>query len=130
MTAQAKSIIWEIFKNVAVTGALLVGSTYVLASRTDVQVQANKEEARRELAAAVSIRRAEQAVLEQRLNIYEASQKELVEAMRRLTAEVASSNKESGVSREETNRGLAVLGEQVKMLRSDFNDFRTQQRKP
>lgn len=129
MTAQAKSTLWEIVRNLAVYGIVLIGTTYVLASRTADKVQSNREEARKELADAVAIRRAEQAVLETRMHMYEANQKELMDALRRLTDAVAAGNRDSGAFREDTIRGLSVLGEQVKGLRSDFNDFRSQ-RKP
>lgn len=59
MSTQPKSMFGEIARSVLVAGILAGGSAVVLASRIEERVKANKEEARRELAASVAVRKAE-----------------------------------------------------------------------
>jgi len=59
MTAQLKNTVGEVVRSVVVAAILTAGSAVALAYRLEERVKANKEEAQRELAAAVAVRRAE-----------------------------------------------------------------------
>lgn len=115
MAPQAKNTIVEIARALIIAGVLSVCSAIVLASRLEERVQANKDAARTELAAAIAVRKAEQNVLAQDVEAQKAVLKDMTEMLKT----IANGQKV-------TQESVARLEERVSYLARGQEDIKVQ----
>lgn len=115
MAPPAKNTLLEIGRSLAITGILVVGSTVVLASRLEERVKANREAAEKDLAAAITVRRAEQAVIIQNVEAQKAVLKDMTEMLKT----IANGQKL-------TQESVARLEERVSYLAKGQEDIKVQ----
>lgn len=114
----------EILRAVAIALVLWGGGTLLLASRLDERVKANRETAETALAAAVTLRKADQALLVQKdaelersLLLMQTAQKEVIAIMQGLA-------KDNAAFREEAIRRLTSLDERIGYLAQSVNEIK------
>ena len=99
------SMLWEVGRSLLVALCMVVGSSILLASRLEERVKANREQSERDLAAAVAVRRAEQATLARD-----------VEAQRAVLADMAQMLKSIASGQKVTHDAVIRLEERVSYL--------------
>lgn len=114
MAPHLKNTVTEVVRAVVVAGILTLCSAVVLASRLEERVQANKEEARRELAAAVAVRRAEQAVIVQENEQVKIALREALGVLKDLSKDT-SANKEALARMETAIQYLAKGQDEIRV---------------
>lgn len=114
----------EIVRAVAIALVLWCGGTLLLASRLDERVKANRETAETALTAAVTLRKADQALLVQKdaelersLLLMQTAQKEVIAIMSGLAKDNAS-------FREEAIRRLTSLDARIGYLAESVNEIK------
>lgn len=113
MGTGTRSTIIEIGRSLAVAAIVAGAGTVLLASRLEERVKANQEEARRELAAAVAVRRAEQAAIVQDNEQLKAAVREMLPVLKELSKDSAAT-KEAMARLEVTVSYLARGQDEIK----------------
>ena len=124
MAPVLKNSVSEIARAVIIAGILTACSTIVLASRLDERVKANHEASERALAAAVALRRSDQALLVQKDTELERSFLLTQTAQKELIAIVQGLAKDNASFREEAIRRLTTLDERMGYLATSVNEIR------
>lgn len=115
MTAQAKNLWSGVFQSLIIAGIATVCSTILLASKLEERVAANREQAKTELDAAISIRKAEQGLISKD-----------VEAQRAILREMADMLKGIANGQKITQESVARLEERVSYLAKGQEDIKLQ----
>lgn len=124
MAQVIKNLGSEILRAVAIALVLWGGGTLLLASRLDERVKANRETAETALTAAITLRKADQALLVQKdaelersLLLMQTAQKEVIAIMSGLAKDNAS-------FREEAIRRLTSLDARIGYLAESVNEIK------
>ena len=124
MAPTLKNSVSEIARAVIIAGILTACSTIVLASRLEERVRSNRESAETALTAAITLRKADQALLVQKdaelersLLLMQTAQKEVIAIMSGLAKDNAS-------FREEAIRRLTSLDERIGYLAQSLNEIK------
>ena len=115
MTAQAKNLWSGVFQSLIIAGIATACSTILLASKLEERVAANREQAKTELDAAISIRKAEQCLISKD-----------VEAQRAILREMAEMLKGIANGQKITQESVARLEERVSYLAKGQEDIKVQ----
>ena len=115
MTAQAKNLWSGVLQAVIIAAISVACSTILLASKLEERVTANERQARVELASAVAIRKAEQAVISQDVEAQKAVLKDMTEMLKT----IANGQKV-------TQESVARLEERVSYLARGQEDIKVQ----
>ena len=114
MEPPAKSWVSEVVRSLLISGVLVVGSVVVLASKLEERVQNNRDEARRELANAIMVRRAEQAAITQDNEQLKSAIREMLPVLKELSKD-SSATKEAMARLEVTVSYLARGQDEIKL---------------
>ena len=115
MTAQAKNLLSGVFQSLIIAGIATACSTILLASKLQERVAANREQAKTELDAAISIRKAEQGLISKD-----------VEAQRAILREMAEMLKGIANGQKITQESVARLEERVSYLAKGQEEIKVQ----
>ena len=115
MTAQAKNLWSGVFQSLIIAGIATACSTILLASKLEERVAANREQAKTELDAAISIRKAEQGLISKD-----------VDAQRAILREMAEMLKGIANGQKITQESVARLEERVSYLARGQEDIKVQ----
>ena len=124
MAPTLKNSVSEIARAVIIAGILTACSTIVLASRLEERVRSNRESAETALTAAITLRKADQALLAQKdaelergFLLTQTAQKELIAIVQGLAKDNAS-------FREEAIRRLTSLDARIGYLAESVNEIK------
>ena len=115
MTAQAKNLWSGVLQAVIIAAISVACSTILLASKLEERVAANREQAKTELDAAISIRKAEQGLISKD-----------VEAQRAILREMAEMLKGIANGQKITQESVARLEERVSYLAKGQEEIKVQ----
>ena len=115
MTAQAKNLLSGVFQSLIIACIATACSTILLASKLEERVAANREQAKTELDAAISIRKAEQGLISKD-----------VEAQRAILREMAEMLKGIANGQKITQESVARLEERVSYLAKGQEEIKVQ----
>ena len=115
MTAQAKNLWSGVFQSLIIAGIATACSTILLASKLEERVAANREQAKTELDAAISVRKAEQIIISKD-----------VDAQRAILREMAEMLKGIANGQKITQESVARLEERVSYLAKGQEDIKVQ----
>lgn len=115
MTAKAKNLWSGVFQSLIIAGIATASSTILLASKLEERVAANREQAKTELDAAISIRKAEQGLISKD-----------VEAQRAILREMAEMLKGIANGQKITQESVARLEERVSYLAKGQEEIKVQ----
>ena len=115
MTAQTKNLWSGVFQSLIIAGIATACSTILLASKLEERVAANREQAKTELEAAISIRKAEQGLISKD-----------VEAQRAILREMAEMLKVIANGQKITQESVARLEERVSYLAKGQEEIKVQ----
>ena len=114
MTAQAKNLWSGVLQAVIISAISVACSTILLASRLEERVAANREQAKTELDAAISVRKAEQIIISKDVDAQRAILREMTEMLKGI-ADGQKITQESVARLEERVSYLAKGQEEIKV---------------
>ena len=124
MAPALKNTASEVIRSIVIALVLTAGSAIVLASRLEERVKSNREASEMALTAAITLRKADQALLVQKdaelersLLLMQTAQKEVIAIMQGLA-------KDNAAFREEAIRRLTSLDERIGYLARSVNEIK------